>query len=130
MAIALKVAVGLIGLLLGLFGVQWMFSPETIAATQGIGLDGIAALNNARGDLGGMFISATVLCALGLVTRDGRWLQALAVVLGCIALGRAVGMIADGFATTSLTPMIVELVMLGVLLLAARLPGQAEKPAG
>ena len=87
----------------------------------------IAALNNARGDLGGMFISATVLCGLGLVTRDGRWFQALAVVLGCIAAGRVVGMLADGFAQSSLMPMIIELVMVGVLLLAARLPAQATE---
>ena len=127
MAIALKVLVGLIGLLLGSFGIQWMFSPETIAGSQGITLGSIEALNNARGDLGGMFLAGTVLCGLGLFTRDGRWLQALAVLLGCIATGRLVGMIGDGFAQSSLVPMIVELAMIGALLLTARLPGEPSQ---
>lgn len=126
MAMALKGLVGLTGLLLAVMGVRWMFAPVATADELGITLDGVAALNTARGDLGGMFIAGAALCAIGLRTGVGQWLQAVAVLIGCVALGRVVGMATDGFSTSSLTPFIVELLMVSVLLAAARPSGVAD----
>ena len=120
MQIALKVLVGLIGLLLASLGVRWVFAPASIAAELGITLGDATAFNTARGDLGGLFIAGALLCALGLVRDDGRWLQSIALVLGCVAAGRFVGVVADGFTPTAGVSIAVELVMLTVLLLAAR----------
>lgn len=120
MVIALKALVGLIGLLLGSIGLRWMFTPSGAAAELGMHLDGAIALNTARGDLGGMFIAGALLCGIGVARGDGRSLQAVALLIGCVAVGRSVGIVTDGFTPAALTAIAVELVMLSVLLVAAR----------
>jgi hypothetical protein len=127
MQIALKVLVGLIGLLLGVLGVRWVFAPESVAAELGIGLSGAVALNTARGDVGGLFIGGALLCGLALARGDGHPLRAAALLLGCVAAGRTVGIATDGFAPESATAIAVELAMIAVLLLAARrMPGAIQ----
>jgi hypothetical protein len=98
---------------------RWMFAPVNVAAELGISLGNEVALNTARGDLGGLFLAGALLCAVGIARNDGRWLQALALFLGCVASGRAVGILADGFTSQAALSIAVELVMLTVLLLAA-----------
>ncbi len=120
MLITMKVVVGFIGLILGVvLGLRWMFAPESIGAELGITLGDIAALSTARADLGGMFVGAGTLCALGLRSGEGRWLQAAAVLIGAVAVGRALGLVVDGYAPQMLVFLIVELVMVGALLTAA-----------
>ena len=104
----LKGLVALIGLVLALLGVRWVFAPEGAAAEQGLGLGGVVALSTARGDVGGLFLGGALLCAIGLVRGDGRWLQAAALLLGCVAAGRTVGVVADGWAPEVGTAIAVE----------------------
>jgi hypothetical protein len=128
MALALRILVGITGILLAFLGLRWMFAPYGIAAEQSITLGDVVALNTARGDLGGALVAAGVLCAIGLRTGQGLWLQAVAVIVGSIAVGRVVGMVSDGLAMSSLVPFAVEVVMVAVLLAAARTaaPGAAS----
>lgn len=114
-----KGLVGLIGLVLGVLGLRWVFAPEGAAGELGMTLGGAVALNNARGDIGGLFIAGALLCLLGLARGDGRWLQAAALLLGCVAAGRMVGVAVDGFAPQSGVAIAVELVMLALLLFTA-----------
>jgi len=116
----MKVVVGFIGLILGVvLGLRWMFAPESIGAELGITLGDIAALSTARADLGGMFVGAGTLCALGLRSGEGRWLQAAAILIGAVAVGRALGLVVDGYAPQMLIFLIVEVVMVAALLAAA-----------
>lgn len=120
MLITMKVVVGFIGLILGVvLGLRWMFAPESIGAELGITLGDTAALSTARADLGGMFVGAGTLCALGLRSGEGRWLQAAAVLIGAVAVGRALGLVVDGYAPQMLVFLIVEVVMVAALLAAA-----------
>jgi hypothetical protein len=120
MLIALKLLVGLIALMLGSVGLRWMFAPASVAADLGITLGDAVALNTGRGDLGGMFIAGALLCGFGVARENGGWLQAVALLLGCVASGRAVGILSDGFTPQAGVSIAVELVMLAVLLLTAR----------
>ncbi len=120
MLIAMKVVVGFVGLILGVgLGLRWMFVPESVGAELGITLGDIAALSTARADLGGMFLGAGTLCALGLRSGEGRWLQAAAVLVGAVAVGRALALVVDGYAPQMLVFLVVELLMLGALLTTA-----------
>lgn len=119
MSRTLKVLVGLVCVLLALLGVRWMFAPLGMAKEIGMGLATLDALNVARGDLGGMFIAGAILGVIGLRSGDGRWLQAVALVIVCVAIGRAVGIYADGFAAMSLISIAVEVAMTAILLTAA-----------
>ncbi|MEX2208497.1 MAG: hypothetical protein WEF50_19940 [Myxococcota bacterium] len=119
MTAVLKGLVALIGLLLGVLGLRWVFAPEGAATELGITLGGAVALNTARGDIGGLFVGGAVLCLLGLARGDGRWLQAGALLLGCVAAGRMVGVVVDGLAPQSGVAIAVELAMIALLLLTA-----------
>lgn len=115
-----KIAVWVFAVLFAFLGVRWMFFPESAASEFGITLGNEVAHNTARGDLGGMFVAAAILCGLGVAQGEARWLQAVALLVGCVAVGRCVGIALDGFATGSLMPLLLEIVMVAVLLLAAR----------
>ena len=128
MSIALRVLVGVVAALFAMLGARWMFAPASIAAEQAMSLGSPLAFNTARGDIGGLFVGGTLLCLVGLVRRQGQWLQAVAVVVGCVAIGRVVGMTVDGFDPESATAFAVELVIIAVLLLTARL--EAKRAAG
>jgi hypothetical protein len=119
MTMLLKGLVAVIGILMSVLGLRWVFAPESAAADLGITLGGAVGMNSARGDLGGLFIAGALFCFLGLARRDGRWLQAAALLLACVAVGRAIGIFVDGFASQSGVAIAIELVWLGVLLFTA-----------
>ncbi len=120
MRIALNVGVGITALLLALLGVRWMFAPESIALEQGVTLQGLSALSLARADLGGFFVGAALLCVLGLRTGQGQLLNAAALLIGEIAVGRTIGLIVDGFDGSMALLIGIEVAMVAVLLLSAR----------
>lgn len=115
-----KIATVVIGVLLGVLGLRWMFTPLSMGAELDISLGSAVALNAARGDLGGLFIAGAILCLLGVRQAEGRWLQAVALVVGCVAVGRSVGIAADGVAAMSVVSIAVEVAMVATLLAAAR----------
>ena len=116
----LKILVGVIGVLLALIGLQWMFTPGSAAEQFGLTLSGLSGLSTARADLGGLFVASAAMCFLGLRPGAGAWLHAVAVVMVCIAVGRAIGLVVDGFQVGTLAVTVLELVMAGVLVAAAR----------
>jgi hypothetical protein len=126
MSTRFRIAVSVFALLFAFLGLRWMFGPEAAAGELGIQLGDAVARNTARGDLGGMFIAAAILCGLGVAQAEARWLQAVALVVGCIAFGRSVGLVVDGYATGSLMPLLLEIAMVIVLLLAARSQSNAS----
>ncbi len=123
MRIALNAGVGITALLLALLGVRWMFAPESIALEQGVTLQGLPALSLARADLGGFFMGAALLCVLGLRVGQGQLLNAAAVLIGAIAIGRTIGLLVDGFHGTMAFLIGIEIAMVAVLLLSARNSG-------
>jgi len=120
MSLALRSGCGLVGLLFLMLGVRWMFAPAGIAAEQGIQLLDSLGYNTARGDIGGLFMGGALLIAIGLIRENAAWLRVMTVVVGCVAFGRAVGMVIDGFAITSFVPFALELVIIALLLATAR----------
>ncbi len=117
MQIAIKVVVGLIGLLLAFMGINLMFIDPAAAAggfnVTPIGPDG---LNTLRGDLGGMFVTGGVLLALGIVQQKAQWFYAVAILMGLIALGRLVGFVVDGGPGDATLPAFIsELVFVAIL---------------
>jgi hypothetical protein len=128
MRIALNLGVGITALLLAFLGIRWMFAPEAMAAEQGIVLDGLPALSLARADLGGFFLGSALLCVLGLRPGQSLLLNTVAVLVGAIAVGRTIGLVADGFDANMAVLIGIEIVMVAVLVLAARqgAPASAE----
>ncbi len=120
MSISLKVLVGITGLLLAYLAVQWMFTPAAMAEALGVTLAGAPAFNAARGSIGGPLLGGAVLCTLGLVTNQGRYLFAAAILIGCVFMGRMIGIVADGSSPSSVTSVSVEVVMIAALIAQGR----------
>ncbi|HEY6599707.1 MAG TPA: DUF4345 family protein [Pseudomonadales bacterium] len=124
MMLIARILAGLVGLFFVVWGLRFYFAPEALAAEFAITPLGVAGLSTIRGDLGGAFVAIGGLIAFGLQSNAPRWLYTAALILGAVALGRAIGFVADGTVPSTVVPFVVELVFIAVLLAAARLIGR------
>lgn len=121
MQLASKVFVGLFVVVAGLgVGARWLFTPDTVAAEMGISLDGPIAYSQVRGDMGGVFVALAAVCAVGLAKRRPEWLRAGALLAAGVLLGRAFGVVVNGFAPAIGAAMLVEALAVAALLYSAR----------
>lgn len=118
MQMTLKILVGLIALLTAFMGLNAMFNPADAAAQFAVTPEGIVGLSTLRGDLGGMFVTSTVLLALGLWRGQTAFFLAVAILMGLIAFGRLVGFTMDGVEQTVVVPFVLELIFVAVLVAA------------
>ncbi len=114
----LQILVGLAGLMLLGLGTMSMFAPKRMIKNFAIEPIGVAGLSTIRAMIRGLFLASVALVISGLLTRETLAFVAAAIVLGAVAIGRVVGIVADGFDKTVLPPMLVELVIIAVLLTA------------
>ena len=112
---------GLVGLsclfLIGL-GTRTMFAPKSMVQVLAVRPEGPAGLNTMRGFLGGLFIGSSILLATGLVTENTTFLLAVAMVMGVVVVGRLVGVAVDGFDKRVAFPLVAEMVMVTIFLVA------------
>ncbi len=122
-----KILLGLVILVLGAgVGLRWMFVPEAVAGEFGISLDGILALNQVRGDMGGVFVGLAGIAALGMLRREPRYLEATAIAVACVIVGRLTGLVMDGFDPAVIGPVVSEGVIVAILVWGAK---SVEAPA-
>ncbi len=118
MQMTLKIQVGLIALLMAFMGLNVMLNAADAAQQFGVTPEGIAGLSTLRGDIGGMFVTSTVLLALGLWRGQTTYFLAVAILMGLIALGRLIGFAMDGVTQAVVVPFVFELVFVVVLVAA------------
>jgi len=109
----------LIGVSLFFNAVRFAFAPAGAAADLGMGLLTGVGASTQIGDIGALFLAASVLIALGQRPGQGRWLLAAAILLGCAALMRTLAG-ATGHADFAPQFVVPEVVMAGILVAAAR----------
>lgn len=115
----LNVLVALIALFFVLMWLGWMLKPQDMAQNWGLTANSIMGLNNLRGDIGGLFLAGGVFSLLAL--RGGTaWLHAAAVSMACVVVGRAAGLVLDGFDRQALVSLLIELAFIAVFLATAR----------
>ncbi len=119
MKIALKIVVALITLFFLLLWLRWMVEPHAMAAQWALSATGPAGVNNLRGDIGGLFLTAAVFCGLWLVRGNAAWLRAAAVAMCCVIVGRITGLLVEGFNQASLVAAVLEAIFVTVFLAAA-----------
>lgn len=111
-----QILVALVTLMLTGLGLVSMFAPTKMLENFSIEPLGFKGLNTVRSVMGGLFLGCVSLIVYGLLTGLTLGFIAVAIILGAIALGRVVGLFADGFDKGVVPPLIVELVIVGVLL--------------
>ncbi len=129
MHIGFKIAVGFVGFMLGVMGLRWMFAPEGIAGEFGLTLTNMLGLSTARADLGGLFVACSIMCFLGLRAGARHWLFPVALVMLSIALGRTIGLFADGFEARQVAFTLLEIVIAAVFVAAATRPAAGAQPS-
>ncbi len=119
-----RLSILIVGVLVGVLGVgigaHWLFAPDSAAAAMGITLTSPLAYSTARGDMGGAFVALGLVTALGLMRRESRYLEAVAIAVGAIAIGRLVALAADGFDSLAVVAIVSEVIFVAALVVTAR----------
>lgn len=118
MDLTLQILVGLATIMLLGLGTMSMFAPRRMVKNFAIEPVGTAGLNTIRSVIGGLFIASVALLIFGLLTGQTLGFVVVALLLGTVAFGRIVGIVADGFDKAVLPPLVVELVIIAVLMTA------------
>lgn len=111
MSLALPIVIGVAALPLFALGLRSMFKPRAMAESFSVRPDGAAGLSTIRSVAGGLFLACVGMLGLGYTTGDTTWLLAVAMVMGAVAAGRIVGILADGLVKAVVPPLVVELVI-------------------
>jgi hypothetical protein len=117
---AIRAAVMLVGLFNLVLGFAFLIRPADMAGKFFIAAHGVQGLATIRADFTALFVTGGLFALYGAWNRRAAPL-AVPIVMFAIGLtGRCVTIIADGAVPTSVTPMIVEAVMIAVLILGTR----------
>lgn len=118
METTLNILVILATLMLSGLGIMSMFAPRRMVANFAIEPIGTAGLSTVRSVIGGLFLASVALLVTGLTTGQTLGYVAVAILIAVVAVGRVVGILADGFDRAVLPPFVVELFIIAVLLTA------------
>lgn len=118
MDLTLQIFVVMTIVMLSGLGVMSMFAPQRMVANFAIEPIGIAGLSTVRSVIGGFFLASVAMLAYGLWSSQTFGFLAVATLMGVVAIGRIIGMIADGFDKAVVPPLVVELVIIAVLVAA------------
>lgn len=118
MELTLQILVTLATLMLLGLGTMSMSAPRRMTANFALEPVGTPGLSTIRSVIGGLFLASVALLVNGLLTGETLGFVAVALLMGAVALGRIVGILADGFDKAVVPPLVVELVIASVLLTA------------
>jgi len=118
MDILLQILVGLATVMLLGLGTMSMFAPRRMLKNFALEPIGVAGLSTVRSVVGGLFLTSVLLLSYGLASGQTEGFLVIALLMGVVAVGRVVGLIADGFDKAVIPPLIVELVIIAVLVSA------------
>jgi hypothetical protein len=118
MKVLFRVLVTLPAILFIVTGLRWAIDPSGAATALGMTLlDGIGR-SSQIGDVGAMFLSMGFMMLIALVTAKRTWFYAPALLLSLIAVFRLLAWLVHG-AALAMDMIVVELVVAGILLIAA-----------
>ncbi len=115
---AIKIVIALLCLPLLALGIATMFNPTGMLDKFAVEPEGIHGLNTIRADIGGLLLGTVFMMVMGLWRNNTTWFLAAAVLMGTVVFGRLVGLAIDGVDAAVVPPLVVELVIVGVMLLA------------
>lgn len=118
MEMTFQILVGLAGAFLLGLGLMSMFAPKRMVTNFAVEPIGAAGLSSIRSVFGGLFLACVALLAFGLLTGQTQAFVAVAIVMGAVAFGRIIGIVADGVDKSVIPPLVVELAIAGVLVTA------------
>lgn len=115
----LRILVALPAIFFVVTGLRWVVAPAGVAPEFGMPLLSGVGLSTQIGDLGAFFFAGGLFVLIGLVTQKRSWFYAPAMLVGFAAICRVLAWLFHD-AALALDMIIVELVITGLLLIAAR----------
>ena len=113
-------------------GVRFVIDPASVAAELQMELLTGVSASTQLGDIGGFFIAASIMLALGHRSGASHWFYPAAILFGCAALMRSLVALA-GHAELLAPIIVAEVVMALILVAAARSragEGESEEATG
>lgn len=112
MRLALRVIIGVAGVLGLLVAVRLWMAPAELAGQLGVSASGPLGLATIRADMGGFFAAGGVFALAAAIKARGGLLLPSVVLIGLALVGRIVAVVMNGFALEMGPPMAVEAVLL------------------
>lgn len=112
MRLALRVIIGVAGVLGLLVAVRLWMAPAELAGQLGVSASGPLGLATIRADMGGFFAAGGVFALAAAIKARGGLLLPSVVLIGLALVGRIVAVAMNGFAPEMGPPMAVEAVLL------------------
>lgn len=119
-----RIAVVLAGLFSLAMGLMAFASPTELGETLGIGALSPLGLNSLRADLGAFFLASALAALLALFAGRPNWLWGAATLYGLAAIGRIIGVVADGAPEGVVQPIVIELVAVALFAFGAKTLGR------
>ena len=121
-----RIAGALVMLFSFVLGLSALVNPERAAETLGLAPISDMGRNSIRADIVAFAWASTILSVAGLFAGRGRWFVGAAVLFGMAATGRIIDSIVAGMPEGAGPAIIVELIVAGLALVAAKwLPSKA-----
>lgn len=117
---ALRLAVGLGGVLFILIGLAFLIHPAEMGALFFIEAQGSQGLATIRADLTAFFVVGGLFAALGAWRQDGQALNVPLLLLAIALFGRTVSLVVDGRGPEAIQPMVVEALFIALIVAAQR----------
>jgi hypothetical protein len=115
----LRLLVLLPAILFMVMGVRWLVAPAGIAPDLGLTLAEGVGRSSQIGDMSGYFLTLGTCMLIALISERRNWFYPPMMLLGVTALGRIVAWLLHD-ATLTVGPIIVEIIVALILLLASR----------
>ena len=112
MRLALRVIIGVAGVLGLLVAVRLWMAPAELAGQLGVSASGPLGLATIRADMGGFFAAGGGFALAAAIKARGGLLLPSVVLIGLALVGRVVAVAMNGFAPEMGPPMAVEAVLL------------------
>jgi len=115
-----------------LLGIKAMFFPASTYALFEVTPTGTFGFNTIRGSIGGLFLTGAALMLTGLWTKNRTWFHAALLMVSIVFAGRIISLILDGWTNVAIPPLVIEVFIIGVMLLASKKEAlqEAPKPRG
>lgn len=112
----------LTGILIVLFvglGLFFMFNPAGTVEILQLTPESAGGWAAIRSTFGGLFIGLALLLLRGVMYEEWLPIRIAGIILAVTIIGRVVSLIADGFETSLLGPIVVEIVLVAICLFAS-----------
>ncbi|MEM7126771.1 MAG: DUF4345 family protein [Chloroflexota bacterium] len=115
-----KVLSGILTLVFVGLGLLFMFNPAATLELIQLTPEAAGGWAGIRSVFGGLFLGLAVLLLRGLMYEEWLPIRIAGIILAITILGRIISLVADGFETNLLGPIIVEIVLVAISLFSAR----------